>query len=117
MRSGEAAAWFAGNDSRENQRFIEDYSSRYDEDPDQFAAQSYTGVKLLAAAAGSADLGFEDLAADREAIKDSLEGVQMETPLGDFRFTADHDVNQPIWIVEMDGKGGYDLVKEIPSPE
>lgn len=112
-----AAAWFAGNESQENQDFIDAYSSRYGEAPDQFAAQAYTGVLLLAAAATSADLGFEDPAADREAIKDSLEGVRMETPLGDFRFTPDHDVNQPIWIVEMDGSGGYDLVKEVPAPQ
>ncbi len=112
-----AAAWFAGNDSQANQRFMEDYVSRYGEDPDQFAAQAYTGVKLLAEAAASADLSFDDLTADREAIRDSLEGVQMETPLGEFRFTPDHDVSQPIWIVEMNGKGGYRLIKEVPAPQ
>ena len=110
-----AAAWFAGNDSAENQEFISAYRGGYGEEPDQFAAQSYTGVKLLAEAASTADLSFDDLAADREALKDSLEGVQMETPLGPFSFTADHDVNQPIWIVQMNGNGGYKLIKKIPA--
>lgn len=110
-----ASAWFSGNDSDENREFIAAYSKKYGEEPDQFAAQSYTGVKLLAEAASTADLTFSDLAADRQAIKDSLEGVEMETPLGAFGFTADNDVNQPIWIVEMNGKGRYKLVKEIPA--
>ncbi len=111
-----AAAWFAGNDSQENERFIDAYTSRYGQGPDQFAAQAYTGVKLLAAAAASADLAFEDIAADRDAVEASLEGVEMETPLGEFSFTADHDVSQPIWIVRMDGRGGYELVEKVPAP-
>jgi branched-chain amino acid transport system substrate-binding protein len=109
-----AAAWYAGNDSEENRQFIAAYRDRFDEEPDQFAAQAYTGVKLLAAAAESADLEFTDVAADREAMLVALSDVDLETPLGDFSFTEDHDVIQPIWVVEMDGKGGYELVKEIP---
>jgi branched-chain amino acid transport system substrate-binding protein len=109
-----AAAWIDANDSMVNTSFIGAYEERYDEAPDQFAAQSYTGLKLLAAAAEDADLGFEDAAADREALADSLAEVQLETPLGPFEFTEDHDVSQPIWIVEMDGKGGYELIEELP---
>jgi len=108
-----AAAWFAGNDSEENEEFIASYRAKYGEEPDQFAAQAYTGVKLLAEAAEEADLSFDDVAADRKAIKEALEGVEEETPLGSFRFTADHDVVQPIWIVAMDGKDGYTLVEKI----
>jgi len=111
-----AAAWFAGNDSEENREFIEAYRSAYGEEPDQFAAQAYTGVELLAAAAADVDLTFDDLAADRRAMVPALEQVTQETPLGDFAFTADHDVSQPIWIVEMDGSGGYDLIVKVPAP-
>ncbi|MCB0858703.1 MAG: ABC transporter substrate-binding protein [Solirubrobacterales bacterium] len=108
-----AAAWYSGNTSEENQEFIADYQGKYGEAPDQFAAQAYTGVKLLADAAEDADLNFDDVAADRKALKSSLEKVDEETPLGDFRFTPDHDVIQPIWIVQMDGTGGYTLVEKI----
>lgn len=108
-----AAAWFAGNPSEENQEFIAAYRSKYGEAPDQFAAQAYSGVKLLAEAAEDADLKFEDIAADREALKSSLEKVKEETPLGQFSFTPDHDVIQPIWIVKMDGQGGYTLVEKV----
>jgi branched-chain amino acid transport system substrate-binding protein len=112
-----AAAWYAGNDSEENREFIYDYRARYGSEPDQFAAQAYTGVLLLAEAAEDADLNFDNLAASREAMVPALENVDEETPLGDFTFTADHDVSQPIWIVELNGKGGYDLVEEIPAPQ
>jgi len=37
----------------------------------------------------------------------------MPTPLGDFAFTADHDVSQPIWIVAMDGNKGHELIKRL----
>lgn len=108
-----AAAWYAGNTSEENQDFISAYRERYGEAPDQFAAQAYTGVKLLAEAAEDSDLTFDDIAADRRTLRTSLEAVEEETPLGRFRFTPDHDVIQPIWIVTMDGKGGYELVERV----
>ena len=108
-----AAAWYAGNHSDENHEFMANYMAKYGQEPDQFAAQAYTGVKLLADAAEEADLQFGDIAADREALKTALEGVSEETPLGDFSFTPDHDVSQPIWIVQMNGKGSYDLVAQV----
>jgi branched-chain amino acid transport system substrate-binding protein len=111
-----AAAWYAGNDSEENQEFIEEYRAKYGTEPDQFAAQAYTGVELLAEAAEDAGLNFEDLAEDREAMVPALEAVKEETPLGEFTFTKDHDVSQPIWIVKLNGQGGYTLVKEVPAP-
>jgi branched-chain amino acid transport system substrate-binding protein len=111
-----AAAWYAGNDSEENTEFIADYEAKYGTAPDQFAAQAFTGVEILAEAAEDADLNFEDLAADREEMVPALEAVEEETPLGEFTFTEDHDVSQPIWIVELNGRGGYDLVEELPAP-
>lgn len=114
-RAQSAAAWFKGNPSDENQEFVTAYRDAYGTDPDQFAAQAYTGVKLLAEAAEDADLGFDDLAADREALRGALEKVETETPLGNFSFTEDHDVRQPIWIVAMNGKGGYSFVDKIKA--
>ncbi len=108
-----AAAWYQGNEDPANVNFIADYRKRYGEDPDQFAAQAYTGVQLLAAAAGNSDLSFDDLAADRQNLAAALAKVHMQTPLGDFSFTADHDVSQPIWIVAMNGSAGFKLVKRL----
>lgn len=108
-----ASAWFAGNDSEENREFIEAYRDAYGEDPDQFAAQAYTGVLLLAAAAEKAGIGEGSGEPDSGALADALAAVKLETPLGEFSFDADHDVEQPIWIVAMDGRGGYELIERV----
>jgi branched-chain amino acid transport system substrate-binding protein len=112
-----SAGWYAGDPSPANTSFVSSYRSRYGAPPDQFAAQAFTGVKLLAAAAKNAPLGFTNVATDRAAFKVSLEAVSLETPLGPFRFTADHDVYQPVWVVAMNGKGGYRLVTEVPPTQ
>jgi branched-chain amino acid transport system substrate-binding protein len=112
-----AAGWFAGATSAANNSFISSYRARYHAAPDQFAAQAYTGVKLFAAAAKHASLGFTNSATDRAAFRTSLEAVSLQTPLGAFKFTADHDVYQPVWVVAMNGKGGYRLVKEVPPAQ
>jgi branched-chain amino acid transport system substrate-binding protein len=112
-----AAGWYAGDPSPTNTSFVSSYRSRYGAPPDQFAAQAFTGVKLLAAAAKNAPLGFTDVAADRAAFKVSLEAVSLQTPLGPFRFTAEHDVYQPVWVVAMNGRGGYRLVTEVPPSQ
>lgn len=108
-----ASAWFAGNGSEENREFIAAYRDAWGEEPDQFAAQAYTGVKLLAEAADDAGLMYSDVARDRRSMRDALVKVEEDTPLGGFSFTAGHDVRQPIWIVAMDGRGGYTLVEEV----
>jgi branched-chain amino acid transport system substrate-binding protein len=112
-RSG--AAWYLGNPSAVNRAFVAAYKKRYGTSPDQFAALAYTGVQLLAKAARSAPLQFSSTADDRLAFNNALAGVRMNTPLGPFHFTADHDVDQPIWIVAMNGKGGYGLVRQLPA--
>ncbi|HVX22703.1 MAG TPA: ABC transporter substrate-binding protein [Acidimicrobiales bacterium] len=112
-----AAAWFEGNEFPANSTFVSSYEDAYHQTPDQFAAQAYTGVQLLANAASQAALTFDNVVADRREMLTALEGVSMQTPLGPFKFTASHDVQQPIWIVKMDGEGGYTLVtSELANP-
>lgn len=108
------AAWYSGNTSPINTSFVTAFTQRYHRAPDQFAAQAYTGVKLLAAALQGAPLGFTSVAADRSALRAALARVRLDTPLGPFAFTAQHDVVQPVWVVAMNGKGGYTLVKKVP---
>lgn len=109
-----AAAWFVGNPSKVNKSFVAAYRARYGSAPDQFAALAYTGVKLLATAAASARLDFTSVAHDRTVLEASLAKVRANTPLGQFQFTADHDVDQPIWVVAATAGGGYRLVKVLP---
>ncbi len=105
-----ASAWYAGNDFPANADFMTAYNQVYGEAPDQFAAQSYIGVQILAAALGKKHgIAAKPVATQRQLLQALLPSVALTTPLGPFRFTADHDVSQIIWILAMDGKGGHSL--------
>jgi branched-chain amino acid transport system substrate-binding protein len=108
-----ASAWYLGNDFPSNKDFVTAYKNEYNKDPDQFAAQGYTGMKILADAAKRANLTFTDVAGDRDKLRAAMETVNLQTPLGPFQFTANHDVKQTVWIIQMDGAGGFKLVHEI----
>jgi branched-chain amino acid transport system substrate-binding protein len=108
-----ASAWFIGNDFPSNADFVTAFKDEYNKDPDQLAAQSYTGIKILADAAKRANLTFTDLRGDRDRLRAAMETVNIQTPLGPFQFTSNHDVRQTVWIVQMDGAGGFKLAHEI----
>jgi branched-chain amino acid transport system substrate-binding protein len=85
------SAWSAANPSALNQQFIQSYHARYGVDPDQLAAQAYTGVFILATAlrdAGSTS--------DPRAMRDALERIRnLDTPLGMFSFDDARDAMYP----------------------
>jgi len=110
-----ASAWYIGNTFTSNAAFVSAYRAAYSKDPDQFAAQGYTGIKILADAAKRANLTFSDLAGDRDKLRAAMETVNIDTPLGPFQFTSDHDVKQTVWVIAMDGQGGFTLVHEIKA--
>src|SRR5712664_3823333 len=109
-----ASAWYLGNTFASNADFVSAYKAEYNTDPDQFSAQGYTAIKIIADSARRANLTFTDLAGDREKLRAAMEKVNLtSTPLGPFQFTADHDVKQTVWVIAMDGAGGFTLVHEI----
>ena len=108
-----ASAWYINNTFATNAAFVAAYRAKYNIDPDQFAAQGYTGVLIFAEAAKHAGLTFGDPTQDRQKLRDALEKVNLDTPLGPFQFTSTHDVKQTVWIIQMDGKGGFNLVTSI----
>jgi len=110
-----ASAWYIGNTFPSNADFVSAYKTEYSKDPDQFAAQGYTGIKILADAARRAKLTFTDVVDDRDKLRTAMESVNIQTPLGQFQFTSTHDVKQTVWIIEMDGSGGFKLDHEIPA--
>ena len=110
-----ASAWYIGNTFPSNADFVSAYKTEYSKDPDQFAAQGYTGIKILADAARRAKLTFTDVVDDRDKLRTAMESVNIQTPLGQFQFTSTHDVKQTVWIIEMDGNGGFKLDHEIPA--
>jgi len=110
-----ASAWYIGNTFPSNADFVAAYKKAYSKDPDQFAAQGYAGVKIIADAAKRANLTFTDIAGDRTKLRSAMETVNTQTPLGPFQFTSKHDVKQTVWIIEMDGAGGFKLDHQIQS--
>lgn len=110
-----ASAWYLGNTFPSNADFVSAYKAEYSKDPDQFAAQGYAAIKILADAAKRASLTFTDLAGDRDKLRAAMETVNIQTPLGPFQFTSSHDVKQTVWVIAMDGSGGFTLVHEIKA--
>ena len=49
----------------------------------------------------------------RRPLRAAMETVNIQTPLGPFQFTPNHDVKQTVWVIAMDGKGGFTLVHQI----
>ena len=51
------------------------------------------------------DPAAEPIAQQRAAVQAALADTAISTVLGPFRFTADHDVDQIVWIVEANAQG------------
>jgi len=107
------SAWYINNTFASNAGFVQAYRAKYSADPDQFAAQGYAAILILADAAKRANLTFSDTPGDRTKLRDAMESVNIDTPLGRFQFTSNHDVKQTIWVIQMDGNGGFTLVKSV----
>ena len=111
LRTG--AAWQAGNDFPANTHFLRAFNSAFHVQPDQFAAQAYAGIEIISQAIGrgEAQRGGLSIAQRRKAVQKGLGQVALTTPLGPVRFTRDHDVDQIVWILELDGRGDHNLVQ------
>jgi branched-chain amino acid transport system substrate-binding protein len=107
------AAWTSHVTFPANAAFLQAYQDAYGQPPDEFAAQAFTAVDILAAALRQAEPGWAadtTLAARRAGVQAALHDTALMTPLGPFRFTADHDVNQIVWIVAVTANGNHELV-------
>lgn len=98
--AGEAALGYYGNtpyyfgiDTELNNRFVSDYQSHTDGDtPSTYSNSSYTGAKVLFEAAREAGT-------DGAALLDTLEGLTVDTPLGEQTMRAcDHQIEGPQWM-------------------
>ena len=92
--------WFIGKPDPINQKFVAAYKAKYGSDPDQFAAQAYDTLYIVADAIKAAG------AADSEKIKDALGKVKRTGVLGTFSFTADRDPADTSGVVVIEMKGG-----------
>lgn len=99
------AAWLISNDTPGNKVFVEAYNKQYGSNPDQFAAQAYTGVYILANAIKTAG------SSSSTAIRDAMANIKnLDTVLGKFSFDAQRNpVHSPVVQVIKNGK--FELFK------
>jgi len=105
-------AWNLGNPNHSDAslHFIEAYKAMFNADPDQFAAQAYTGGWLMATAIRCAN------SADHTAVRDALAAIQeFDSPLGVFSFDENRDpLHPPIAQIVVDGKFAVLGAEESP---
>lgn len=93
--------WFIGKDDPANQKFVAAFRQKYQKDPDQFAAQAYDTMFILAQAIDHAG------AAEPEKIRDALTKVQYDGVMGPFSFNASRSpasAEGVVVLVMEDGK-------------
>jgi len=94
--------WSVENPATENKRFIAAYQKAYGSLPDQFAAQAYDAVYIVAQALKKVKPTGK-LDADRKALRDALPGTQWTGVTGPFKFRQ---------VTGRDSKpAGYDAVQ------
>lgn len=80
------AAWNSGAENPENTAFLADFEEMHGGQPDQFAAQAYTGLMLIDTAVRSSCSG------ERDAIKEGLGGIEaVPTVLGELTINDERD--------------------------
>ncbi len=77
--------WSIENDTAENKKFVAAYNAKWKTAPDQFSAQSYDAMYILAAALKNVKL-TGNLEADRQAVRDALPAVKTTGATGAFEF-------------------------------
>lgn len=89
----EGTAWFANGKATLNQKFISAYRARYGKAPDQFAAQAFDGVNIVAAALKAAHT-----TSDRKAVRGAMAALKpvpvVTGASGTFHFTSDRDAGE-----------------------
>lgn len=105
--------WSASNATPENGKFIKAYGDKFGGAPDQFAAQAYDAMYIVAEALKKTKI-TGNLTADRTALRDALPAVKYTGATGTFAFRratdkagkpAGYDAEQvPIVSVTKDGK-------------
>jgi branched-chain amino acid transport system substrate-binding protein len=92
--------WFIDKPDAANQKFVKDYKAKYNTDPDQFAAQAYDTLFIVADAIKAAG------AAQPDKIRDALGKVKFSGVMGNFSFTPDRDPADTSGVVVIEMKGG-----------
>ncbi|HKK00637.1 MAG TPA: ABC transporter substrate-binding protein, partial [Desulfuromonadales bacterium] len=94
------AAWHSSSSQPMNKKFVADFTAKYGNPPDQFAAQAFAGVQIACAAIKKAG------STNHKAIRDALAKTKnLDTVLGKYSFTAGRDADYtPIVQIVKNGK-------------
>jgi branched-chain amino acid transport system substrate-binding protein len=92
--------WFIGKADPASQKFVEAYKAKYNTEPDQFAAQAYDTLFIVASAINAAG------AAEPEKIKDALGKVKYTGVMGPFAFTENRDPAETSGVVVIEMRDG-----------
>jgi branched-chain amino acid transport system substrate-binding protein len=92
--------WFIGKKEPISQQFVAAYKQKYNEDPDQFAAQAYDSLFILAEAFDRAG------STENTKLHDALLKTDHKGVLGPFRFTAHRDPASAEGVVVLAVKNG-----------
>ena len=86
--------WFLADPNAKNQTFVKAYTKKYGVSPDQFAAQAYDALYIMAAGIKAIQLSG-NLAKDRTALRDALPNVKnFQGVGGPFSFNGHRDAEQ-----------------------
>ncbi len=92
--------WFVGKADPTNQAFVTKFKARFDKNPDQFAAQAYDCLYILAAAITRAG------AAESDKIRDALLLTKHDGVMGPFTFSPGRDPASTEGVVVLAMQGG-----------
>ena len=92
--------WFIDKPDDANQKFVKAYRAKYNMDPDQFAAQAFDTLFIVARAIDAAG------AAEPEKIRAALQATKYSGVMGPFSFTAGRDPADTSGVVVIQMKGG-----------
>jgi branched-chain amino acid transport system substrate-binding protein len=92
--------WFIAKPGKLNEDFVAAFKAKYNKDPDQFAAQAYDAMKIMAAAIDRAG------AADPEKVTAALAKTDYTGVMGPFRFNDHRDPATAEGVVVLVMKGG-----------
>jgi branched-chain amino acid transport system substrate-binding protein len=95
-----ATPWFGGKDDQKVQDFVKKYMDKYGKEPDQFAAQAYDALYVMAEALKNAGV------ADRDKLRDALAAIKgFNGVLGEMSFDEEGDIiMDPNVLMIKDGK-------------
>ena len=92
--------WFIGKPEATSEAFVKAFRAKYSRDPDQFAAQAYDCMHIVAEAIDRAG------AAEPEKIRDALLKTKHDGVMGPFTFTAGRDPASTEGVIVLEMRGG-----------